>query len=94
MIVQILEDEFAKRQVILFTHDRDWYAELRQQLDEKQWVFRALLPYETPLEGIRWSHKTTTFGDARARMFDHGAQQCRANAAPMQRRCDIHSPKL
>jgi len=66
MIVQILEDEFAKRQVIVFTHDRDWYAELRQQLDEKRWAFGALLPYETPLDGIRWSHKTTTFDDARA----------------------------
>jgi energy-coupling factor transporter ATP-binding protein EcfA2 len=70
MIVQILEDQFDKRQVILFTHDRDWYAELRQQLDEKRWTFGALLPYETPLEGIRWSHKTTTFGDARAHIKD------------------------
>ena len=70
MIVQILEEEFAGRQVIVFTHDRDWYAELRQQLDEKRWSFGALLPYETPLEGIKWSHKTTTFDDARAHIRD------------------------
>lgn len=70
MIVQLLEDEFAKRQVIIFTHDRDWYAELRQQLDEKQWDFKALLPYETPSVGIRWSHKITTFDDARAHLKD------------------------
>jgi hypothetical protein len=68
--VQLLEDEFAKRQVIIFTHDRDWYAELRQQLDEKRWAFRTLLPYETPTLGIRWSHKTTTFDDARAYLKD------------------------
>lgn len=70
MIVQLLEDEFAKRQVIVFTHDRDWYAELRQQLDEKRWGFKTLLPYVTPMLGIRWSHKTTTFDDARALLKD------------------------
>ena len=70
MIVELLEREFAKRQVIVFTHDRDWFAELRQQLDEKYWDFKTLLPYETPLLGIRWSHKTTTFDDARAHLKD------------------------
>jgi energy-coupling factor transporter ATP-binding protein EcfA2 len=70
MIVQLLEDAFAKRQVILFTHDRDWYAELRQQLDDKRWRFKALLPYETPMLGIRWSNKVTTFDDARAHLKD------------------------
>ena len=68
MIARLLEDEFADRQVIVFTHDRDWYAELRVQLDEKRYGFRTLLPYETPEIGIRWSHKTTTFDDARAHL--------------------------
>ena len=68
MIVEVLEKEFAERQILLFTHDREWYTELRQQLDGKNWVFRALLPWETPEIGIRWSHKTTTFGDARAHL--------------------------
>ena len=70
MVVQLLEDEFSTRQVIVLTHDRDWYAELRQQLDEKQWGFKTLLPYETPALGIRWSDKTTTFDDARASLND------------------------
>jgi energy-coupling factor transporter ATP-binding protein EcfA2 len=70
MIVQLLEDSFARRQVIIFTHDRDWYAELRQQLDDNRWRFKALLPYETPMLGIRWSHRTTTFDDARAHLKD------------------------
>ena len=73
MIVQLLEDNFADRQVIVFTHDRDWYAELRIQLDEKKYVFRTLLPYETPEVGIRWSHKTTTFDDARALLKERPA---------------------
>ncbi len=68
MIFDLLEKEFAGRQVIVLTHDRDWYTELRQQLDAKEWTFKTLLPYERPDIGIRWSHKTTTFDDARAQL--------------------------
>jgi len=68
MIVDLLKSQFADRQVIIFTHDRDWYAELRHQLDERQWGFKALLPYETPEFGIRWSERTTSFDDARANL--------------------------
>ena len=66
MVAELLKQEFENRQVIIFTHDRNWYTELRHQLDEKEWIFKTLLPYETPDIGIRWSHKTTTFTDARA----------------------------
>lgn len=68
MIVQLLEEEFAGRQVLLLTHDRDWFTELRQQLGDVSWAFKILLPYESPQIGIRWSHKTTTFDDARAQL--------------------------
>jgi hypothetical protein len=68
MIVELLEREFAERQVIILTHDREWYTELRLLLDDKRWTFRALLPYESPSVGIRWSYKTTTFDDARAQL--------------------------
>ena len=68
MIVKLLEKEFSARQVIILTHDRDWYTELRQQLGNGSWTFKALLPYETPQIGIRWSHRTTTFDDARAQL--------------------------
>ena len=68
MIQELLEKEFSGRQVVVLTHDREWYTELRQQLDSKSWTFKALLPYETPNIGIRWSHKTTTFDDARAQL--------------------------
>lgn len=70
MIVELLEKKFSGRQVVILTHDREWYTELRQQLDGKSWTFKALLPYDTPIIGIRWSHKTTTFGDARAHLKD------------------------
>lgn len=68
MIAELLQKEFSGRQVVILTHDREWYTELRQQLDAKNWVCKALLPYETPNLGIRWSHKTTTFDDARAHL--------------------------
>lgn len=70
MIVELLQKEFAGRQVIVFTHDRDWYADLRHQLDGKEWKFRSLLPFETPEIGIRWSHKITNFDDARSHLKD------------------------
>lgn len=68
MIAELLKKEFNKRQVVILTHDREWYTELRHQLDDKNWTFKALLPYETPKIGIRWSHKATTFDDARAQL--------------------------
>jgi hypothetical protein len=70
MILELLENEFQRRQVVILTHDREWYTELRQQLDENRWSFKALLPYETPDIGIRWSHKTTNFDDARAQLTE------------------------
>ena len=67
MIQELLETEFSDRQVIILTHDREWYTELRHQLDgSNRWIFKTLLPYETPDVGIRWSQNNTTFDDARA----------------------------
>jgi energy-coupling factor transporter ATP-binding protein EcfA2 len=68
LIAELLEREFKDRQVVILTHDREWYTELRQQLDDKRWSFKALLPYETPDVGIRWSHKASTWDDARAQL--------------------------
>jgi hypothetical protein len=68
MIAELLQKEFNGRQVIVFTHDREWYTELRHQLDASAWLFKVLLPWETPHIGIRWSTKTATFDDARAQL--------------------------
>ena len=70
MIVHLLKKEFTGRQVIIFTHDREWFTELRQQLDAAAWSFKVLMPYETPNIGIRWSERTSTFDDARAQLKD------------------------
>ena len=67
MIQVLLEEQFSDRQVVVFTHDREWYTELRNQLsDNNRWTFKTLLPYDSPTMGIQWAHKTTTFDDARA----------------------------
>ncbi len=75
MIQELLEKEFSNRQVIIFTHDREWYMELRHQLGDynNRWGFVSLLPYETPSVGIRLSHKTSTFDEARALIEEHPA---------------------
>ncbi len=65
MVAQLLEKHFADRQVVLMTHDRIWYAELTHVLDSERWRFRMLLPYRDPSTGIRWSHSTNSFDDAR-----------------------------
>lgn len=70
MIAHLLEKDLSERQVVILTHDRDWYTELHHQLDDRRWSFKSLLPYETPQLGIRWSHKTTTFDDARFHLAD------------------------
>jgi hypothetical protein len=66
MIIELFKQLFDGRQLILFTHDREWYAELRAQLPPKNWSFKTIMPYETPLVGIRLSSKISTFDDARA----------------------------
>lgn len=66
MIAEVLEKEFPDKQVIIFTHDRDWYMDLRTQLDPTVWRFKSLLPWKSPEKGIQWSHSTNTFDDARS----------------------------
>lgn len=70
MVAVLLEQEFADRQVLIFTHDRDWYIELRQQLEAKDWRCSTLRPYTSPSDGISWSAKSWGFDDARAFLKD------------------------
>ena len=38
-LARVLQEDFAGRQVILLTHDREWYTELRTRLPGKGWGF-------------------------------------------------------
>ncbi|MGH6898797.1 MAG: AAA family ATPase [Geminicoccaceae bacterium] len=68
MVAEILKREFSRRQVIILTHDREWYTELKHQLPDSDWRFKALLPWQDPTVGIRWSSKGTNFDEARAHL--------------------------
>lgn len=65
-VVDVLIDELADRQILLFTHDREWYSELRRRLSHRHYNFKVLRPWEKPSEGIRWSQSVYGLEDARA----------------------------
>jgi len=66
MLVDVLLEDLGDRQVLLFTHDREWFAELRARLPSAGWRFMPLRPWESPDVGLQWSASTDTFDDARA----------------------------
>lgn len=101
MVVELLKAKFDHRQVVVLTHDRDWYSDLRKLLDPKNWNFGTLLPYQNPTVGIRWSLKKTTFGDSRAFVKirpDIGANDARkildVELAPIAERLQLKFPYL
>lgn len=71
MLTKVLLEDFGEQQVILLTHDREWYTELRSRLPSKLWNFVALRPWVEPRTGIQWSQSKGTFGDARSLVADH-----------------------
>lgn len=80
MVAELLIREFSDRQVLIFTHDREWFADLKQQLDDSEWLFKWLSPWIDPLTGIRWSEKTTGF-DAAYQQLDAKDPDGAANKA-------------
>lgn len=65
MILDVLIDEFADRQIILLTHDDTWYKRLLIRLRENtDWDFFRLLPWAGPEVGIRLVPTHYTFQEA------------------------------
>ncbi|WP_445491257.1 hypothetical protein [Rhodopseudomonas sp. RCAM05734] len=64
-VTDLLTQEFSDRQVFIFTHDYDWYVELRTRLPGKFWRFGILLPWKEPTVGIRWANNVGGFDLAR-----------------------------
>ena len=62
-IADILVNEFSDRQILLFTHDREWYSELKWILASQNWEFVHLKPWESPNLGIQLSDPKFTFHD-------------------------------
>lgn len=65
MLANILKEGFSGRQLLLFTHDREWFHELRTVLPSASWKFLALKPWNNPDIGLRWSESQDTLDDAR-----------------------------
>ncbi len=65
-LVDVLLNDLGDRQVLLFTHDKEWFAELRARLPAANWKFMNLRPWQNPEIGLQWSASTDTFDDARS----------------------------
>jgi hypothetical protein len=64
-VIDLLKAEFADRQVLLFTHDHEWFVQLRALLPAKSWSFFKLLPWDSPEVGLRWAGSVTKLEEAR-----------------------------
>lgn len=63
----LLRQEFESRQIVLLTHDREWYFELQRTMPEKHWKFSRLRPFSTPDVGITFADYGLDIAAARAR---------------------------
>jgi hypothetical protein len=72
MVTQLLRTELKGRQVLLFTHDREWFGELTSILEpEGNWKFFTLKKWESPKVGIELLPTTYTFDEAEALLASH-----------------------
>jgi hypothetical protein len=67
-VAGLLEKEFSDRQIILLTHDREWFFELSRFLKRPRWDSVIMLPWLGPAEGIRFANNTDDFAKARAKV--------------------------
>lgn len=67
-VAPLLEQEFAERQVIILTHDREWYFELQRMLAGKKWHFFKLLPFDSPAAGLTFADQALDWEKAKARV--------------------------
>lgn len=65
-VAALLEKEFGDRQVILLTHDREWFFELSRFLKKPRWTSAKLMPWASPTIGIRVAEQASDFANARA----------------------------
>jgi energy-coupling factor transporter ATP-binding protein EcfA2 len=64
-VTELLVKEFGERQILLFTHDREWFTELSMLLPPQKWKKLVLKPWNNPRIGMQWSTSEFTFDDAR-----------------------------
>jgi hypothetical protein len=70
-VATLLEQEFYNRQVLLLTHDREWFFELRHLLAQARWQRRQMRAWTCPKTGIQLvDGKVDELADARATIKD------------------------
>lgn len=67
-VLPLIEAEFADRQVILLTHDREWFFELQRRQPTKSWKHYRLRPFVDPATGIQFEEDGTDFASARTKI--------------------------
>ncbi len=67
-VYNLIAQEFGSRQVIMFTHDREWYFELQRLLSHSRWRFFRLLPYAAPEVGIAFADHALDLDAAKQRV--------------------------
>jgi len=85
-VTRLLSEDLADRQILLFTHDREWFQELRVLLPNDRWKFLVLKPWSSPSIGLQWSVSEDTFDDARSLI----EQDCEAAGNCVRRIMDTH----
>lgn len=66
-VLPLIESEFSGRQVILLTHDREWFFELQRRQPTKGWKHHRLRPFIDPETGIQFEEHGTDFANVRAK---------------------------
>jgi hypothetical protein len=66
-VATLLTQGFSDRQILILTHDREWFFELQRMLPQPKWKFSRLRPWLTPLDGIAFADEALERDVARAR---------------------------
>ena len=64
-VANVLINQFSDRQVFIFTHDDQWFTELRYRLPHDRWAFKTLIPWRSPSLGSAWDARGEGFGRSR-----------------------------
>jgi hypothetical protein len=65
-VTDLLIHHMGGFQVIVLTHEYDWFIDLHNRLPGKLWDFQQLRPFSDPAIGIQWSISPVGFEPARA----------------------------
>jgi len=69
-LVDVFQNHFSDRQLILLTHDLEWFKELRERLPADQYNFMKLKPWKSPVDGVCLVESRNDFSEARA-LIEH-----------------------